>query len=222
MTECTACVVTRSGQIIKPPKRLTYAPAMELRYLGEMAKLDHLELAAMYLSLRCMELTLVGFGVGGRIKHTSKLKVLNCMKAMQSPDTEEWHKKIRNKKAQFDKYNALTPAAQSSLPPGSKILTTRWAMKMKSNGTCQGRLNTREYKQVDGSNYASDSIATPVTNPISMQIMFMLFYKNPTWMSAIINVKGAFLQGRFKNDQELCVEVPDGFKEWYPGDVIPG
>ena len=66
--------MTRSGHAIKPPEHLTYAPAVELCYLGEMAELDHTELVAMYVSLRSMELALIGAGVGGGIKH---LKVLN-------------------------------------------------------------------------------------------------------------------------------------------------
>ena len=90
---------TRAGRIIKPPDRLTYAPAVELRYLGEMAKLDHGELANTYMALQSMEMALIGAGVGGGISHTSQLKVLNYKKAMQSPDAEEWRKEIRNEKA---------------------------------------------------------------------------------------------------------------------------
>jgi hypothetical protein len=63
--------------MIRPPDRLTYAPAVELRYLGEMAELDHVEPANMYLSLRIMETALLGAGIGGGVRHTSKLKVLN-------------------------------------------------------------------------------------------------------------------------------------------------
>jgi hypothetical protein len=65
-------------------------PAVELRYLGEMAELDKVELANMYMSLRSMELALIGAGVGGGIKHTSELKVLNYKKAMQSPYADKW------------------------------------------------------------------------------------------------------------------------------------
>lgn len=45
----------------------------------------------MYLSLRLrhMEHALVGAGVGGGIKHTSKLEVLNYKNVMQSPDKGE-------------------------------------------------------------------------------------------------------------------------------------
>ncbi len=86
-----------------------YAPAVELRYLGEMAELDHIELAGMYMSLQRMKLAPIGAGVGGGITHTSELKVLNYKKAMQSPDAGEWLKERENEKAQFNKYNALMP-----------------------------------------------------------------------------------------------------------------
>ena len=113
---------------------------------------------------------------------------------MQSPDMEEWQKEIKNEKAQFNNKNKLTPLPQSSSPPSSKVLSTMWVMNMKSNGTHQGRLNAMGYKQLDGSHYASDSIALPMTNPITVQIMPMLFCMNPTWMSAIIDTEGAILQ----------------------------
>jgi hypothetical protein len=115
-----------------------------------------------------MEVALNGAGIGGGISHTSQLKVLNYKKAMQSPDAKEWRKEIRNEKAQFDKYNALTAVPRDSLPKGAKVLTTTWAMKQKSNGTRRGRFNAPGYEQVDGSHYASDSIAAPVTNPITV------------------------------------------------------
>jgi hypothetical protein len=39
-------------------------------------------------------------------------------------------------------------------------------------------------------------------------------------MSAIIDVEGAFLQGRFANGEELYIEVPEGFHKWYEGDIV--
>ena len=123
-----------------------------------------------------------------------ELQVLNFKKAMRSPDTYEWCSEITKEKERFDKYDALTPVPRSSIPKGSKVLTTRWAFKMKSNGTCRGRLNTRGYEQVEGSHYASDFIAAPVTNPITVRTVLMLWCMNPGWTSAIINVEGAVLQ----------------------------
>ena len=50
---------------------------------------------------------------------------------------------------------------------------------MKSNGDCRGRLNARGYKEVDGHNYTSDSITMPVTNPITVRTVRMLWCMNP-------------------------------------------
>ena len=63
-----------------------------------MVEIYQKELVAVYLSVRCMELALVGARVGGRIKHGKELKVLNFRKAMQSHDAEEWQKEIRKEK----------------------------------------------------------------------------------------------------------------------------
>ena len=43
---------------------------------------------------------------------------------------------------------------------------------------------------------------------------------HPSWMSATIDVEGAFLQGCFENREELYIEVPDGFQKWYPTGVV--
>ncbi len=58
-----------------------------------MTERDKVELANMYMSLRSMELALIGAGVGGGINHTSELKVLNYKKAMRSPDADKWQKR---------------------------------------------------------------------------------------------------------------------------------
>ncbi len=140
-----------------------------------------------------MELALIRAGTGGGINHTGELKVLNYKKAMQSLDAGEWLKEIAKEKARFDKYNALTPMEQNSLPKDAKVLTTTWTMKLKENGTHRGRFNARGYEQVVGSHYASDSIATQVTNPITVRIVLMLLCMNPDWMSAVLTWKSISL-----------------------------
>lgn len=95
--------VTRSRCIVMTPDRLTYALAVESRYLGEMAELDHTELADTYMAFPSMELALIHADMGSGIKCTTELRVLNYKKVMQSPNTEEWLKEICNEKVQFDK-----------------------------------------------------------------------------------------------------------------------
>ncbi len=73
LTEPTRNMVTRPGRVFKPPDRLTHTSAVELRYLGEMAELDQVDLMVVYMSIRHMEFPLVGAGVGGGIKHMKEL-----------------------------------------------------------------------------------------------------------------------------------------------------
>ena len=47
--------------------------------------------------------------------------------------------------------------------------------------------------------YYADPIAAPATNPMSMRILLTLLAMNADWVSKVIDVEGAFLQGRFKN-----------------------
>jgi hypothetical protein len=56
------------------------------------------------------------------------------------------------------------------------------------------QFNACGYEQIDGSHYASDSIAAPVTNPITVRIVLMFYCMNHTWTLVIIDVEGAFLQ----------------------------
>ena len=60
----------------------------------------------------------------------------------------------------------------------------------------------------------------PVTNLVMVCIVLMLWCMNPGWVSANIDVEGAYSQGRFKNHKELYTEVPDGFEEYNSGDVV--
>ena len=82
-------------------------------------------------------------------------------------------------------------------------MTTTWAMKKKMNGKLRGRLNACGYKQVVGKHYVADSIAAPVTNPNSVQVLLILLAMNTKWIAKLVNVEGALLQGRFTEDKEL-------------------
>jgi hypothetical protein len=38
---------------------------------------------------------------------------------------------------------------------------------------------------------------------------------NPEWEVRVIDVEGEFLQGKFQNGEEMCMEVPDGMEQYY-------
>jgi hypothetical protein len=54
-----------------------------------------------------------------------------------------------------------------------------------------------------------DSISSPVSNPLTVCILCTHFTMNPEWEVHVIDVEGAFLQGKFQNGEEMYMEVPD-------------
>ena len=184
--------------------------AAEIRYLQAMAELDNTEVKA-----ESMELALVGAGIGGGFANTNELKVMNYREAMQSPDRAAWEEEIKNEYERFKKFNVVTVVPRSELPKNAKVMSMTWAMKKKTNGKHRGGLNARGYEQLEGIDYHSDSIAAPVTNPNTIHMVWTLLAMNSQWVAIIIDVEGAFLQGRFANGEQIHINVPDGMEKFY-------
>jgi hypothetical protein len=66
----------------------------------------------------------------------------------------------------------------------------------------------------EGIHYNETNIASPVTNDTTIRIANVLAIL-AGWEPYVIDVQGAFLNGRFGNNQHLYLEVPDGFKRYY-------
>ena len=94
-------------------------------------------------------------------------------------------------------------------------MSTTWAMEQKASGQLRGCLNAQGYEQLEGQHYYADSIAAPVTNPNTIQILLTLMCMNPKWQAEIVDVEGAFLQGKFENGKEMYINVPDGIEKFY-------
>ena len=140
---------------------------------------------------------------------------MNYKEAMRSPDKEHWIEEVGNEKLRFDKFKAVTPVSRSQVPAGSKIMTTPWAMKKKMNGKFRSRLNARGCEQIDGKHYHAQNIAAPVTNANTVRIVVTLLCMNAKWIAEVVDVEGAFLQGKFKDGEELWIEIPDGMDTYY-------
>lgn len=229
--ESESVATTRSGRSVRPRDRLieTMAAnmtemtgsALDLRMMSALNEIDEYEVMAASYGMQEIELGLVGAGVAsGGFTNTKQLKVLNYEQAMNSEDAEEWKAEVVKEKERFDKYNAFTAVKRSELKTGAKVLTTVWAFKWKPNGDRRGRMNARGFEQYDGIHYYSDSISSPVTSPVAVRIGFTLLAMNPDWIAAVIDVEGAFLQGKFFNGEEIYVEIPEGFEEWYDDDEV--
>ncbi len=117
------------------------------------------------------------------------------------------------------KNNACKPVKKSSLPKGTKVIDSTWACKKKSTGKLCGRLNARGFKQVEGVHYDGTSTHAPVMNAGTIQIVLILMIM-ANWQGQIVDVKGAFLHGEFKDGEVIYMKVSRGFEEFYPDDVV--
>ena len=100
---------------------------------------------------------------------------------------------------------------RKDIPNTAKILTTMWAMKKKANGTFRARLNARGYEQVEGEHY---NIEAPVTSDVTIRIVLTLMLM-ADWEGEILDIQGAFLHGLFKDNEQLFMEIPEGFEKYY-------
>ena len=55
---------------------------------------------------------------------------------------------------------------------------------------------------------------------MSIRILLTLLAMNHDWVPKVIDIEGAFIQGRFRNDQELFIDIPEGFEQYHEGDVV--
>ena len=89
----------------------------------------------------------------------------------------------------------------SSLPKGTKLMSSTWVMKKKSNDTLRPRMYLRSFEQIEGKHYEEDKIHSPVTNETSVRIVMILGII-AGWYSQIVDMKRAFLCGRLDQKKE--------------------
>ncbi len=92
-------------------------------------------------------------------------------------------------------------------------------MKKKSNGRYRARLNARGYEQVDGVHYDSIDLAAPVAGNMTVMIVLILMIM-AAWWAQLLDIKGAFLNGRFTEGEGVYMYVPQGFEQFYPKNVL--
>jgi hypothetical protein len=207
--------------------------AAEVNYLAHMLDLDNQELATSQVVMEDTfspehlmslynekageppELMGVGAGAAGGYGHTNELRTMNYREAMASLDRHLWEEAIHQEYLKFVKFGVFEVIPRGELPSGKKLITCAWAIKLKSNGQRRARANARGFEQIDGQHYFSDSISSPVSNPLTVRALLTLCAMNPEWEVSVIDVEGAFLQGKFQNDEEMYMEVPDRMEKYY-------
>jgi Reverse transcriptase (RNA-dependent DNA polymerase) len=78
------------------------------------------------------------------------------------------------------------------------------------------RCNVCGFEQIPHVNYDPDSKSSPVTTQAALFVAFTVMLMAGNFVARVIDVKGAFLKGKFASkDEVLLLEVPQGFKWVY-------
>ena len=212
---------TRSGRTVKTPDRLIdqMGTAMgksfsnaESNYYGVLADNDDFddnEAATMAITEVCKEIAALGAGIGGRFENTQELHVMKFNEAMSKDGKPEWEKAVNEEHERYVKDEVFKPVKIKDVPKDTKVITTTWSMKKKSNGTYRAHMNMRGYEQKLGEHYNASSISSPVTNDVTISIMLVLMLM-AGWYARMVDVKGTFLHGEFDNNEVIYFKVLQG------------
>jgi Reverse transcriptase (RNA-dependent DNA polymerase) len=95
-------------------------------------------------------------------------------------------------------------------------ISMTWALKLKVNGVIRARCNVCGFGQIPHMHYDPDSKSSPVTTQAALFVAFTIMMMAGNFVAQVIDIKGAFLKGKFASkDEVLLLEVPQGFKWVY-------
>ncbi len=116
----------------------------------------------------------VSAGLGGGFENTNELKPMKYNEAIHGPNGKAWKQEIKNEHIRMVKNQVFEEVNKNDLPEGTKVIDSTWVCKKKNTGTLQGQLNTRGFKQIPGKHYDPFSIASPVTNGMTICIVLTI------------------------------------------------
>ncbi len=138
---------------------------------------------------------------------------------MSKDNKSNWDQAVAKEYIRMRDHNTWQEVDCGTIPEGTKIITSTWAMKKKGNGTYQARLNARGFEKVNGKHYDKTQITSPVVNKITVRIILTLICM-AHWCVMLLDVKGAFLCGNFENDEEIYMKIPQGFERFYSKNAV--
>jgi hypothetical protein len=141
------------------------------------------------------EMALIGAGIGGGFINTEELHIMNYNEAIKS-EKDKWDYAVKEEHDRMVNNKVWESVPIDKSPEGTKIMTSAWAMKKKSNGTYRARINARGFEQVDGEHCDLDTKSSPVTCIVTIRIVMMLIVM-AVWAAHLMDVHGAFLKGKF-------------------------
>ena len=165
------------------------------------------------------ELGLMGAGLGKGITNTCELKVLSYEEAMERPDKAKWDKSVGEEHQRMEDNGVFEAIPITQVPVDADVINSTWAVKKKASGVYYARLAARGFKQCTGVSCDPHDIMSPVVHEITVCIMLVLMIM-ALWHAEIIDVKGAFLKASFDPKHKVYMEIPKGFRKFYPKNVL--
>jgi hypothetical protein len=157
---------------------------------------------------------LIGAGIGGGFEHTQQLIARTFNQVLQQENDDEmekWADAVDVEHQRMIDNEVWVPVLRNDHPDEIPITTT-WSMKLRSNGVMRPRVNARGFEQIAHVHYDPDTKAAPVVNMTTFRVVLILQVMNICWIAKVLDVKGAFLKGKFEaEDKPMALEVPQGF-----------
>ncbi len=161
----------------------------------------------------------VGAGVGGGFANTNELCMMKYHETINGPDGKKWKAEVKREHERMVKSGVFEKVKLGKLPSDVKVIDTTWAMKKKINGTLCGRINVCGFKHVKGQHYNASSISVPVTNGMTIKLVLTLMLARGG-IAHVVDVKGAFLHGKFDDGEKIYIKTQLGFEEFYDNDTF--
>jgi hypothetical protein len=86
---------------------------------------------------------------------------------------------------------------------------------LKADGSTRCRLAIRGFQQIDGVHFDASDKAAPVVCDVTIRAVLILAIM-ANWLAWIVDVEGAFLQGRSQNGELIFMKIPNGYQKFYP------
>jgi hypothetical protein len=159
-------------------KQLTPA---EVKFYNDMKDLKELSLLCADMPsevARAVETGLVG-AAGNEFGNTAELNVLNYKQAMESLYCDKHVEGINEEQYKMSRNEVFEEVNVDNILPGTKLLDSTWANKLKADGSTHCRLAIRGFQQIDGAHFDASNKAAPVVCDVTIRVAVILAI---TWL----------------------------------------
>jgi hypothetical protein len=152
-----------------------HTPA-EIKFYNSMKDLKELSLlSAEILSDegRYVETALVG-ATGNKFDNTADLNVLNYKQSMESPYRNRYVKGMDKEQYKMSRNEVFEEVHVNDIPPGTKLLDSTWANKLRADGLLRCHLAIRGFQAIDRVHFDASDKAAPVVCDVTIRAMLIL------------------------------------------------